>query len=281
MIAAPYLHPNAKVDSADQIIIRYRPSDPTFVEFVMKSEKPIYITTEYEEALTGEDLLFLRDLKEKSDNWTLRIRPDQITSATSPMDMYKAFVDCCPHLMFSDIFSQWETIDTVINKYPEVSEVIVGFGLGFQLAEVAAYCHRKGVKVRVIANIAQWAQDSFISSNTSDVRGFFIRPEDAELYQDIVDAVELSDIQYYNSKERNKEYINVALAAYQRGTWAGNLQELIIGLDEEVYSPYLPFNFGVWRTTCRHRCASGSKCNLCKVLMQTQEIIDKVAEATE
>ncbi len=278
MIAAPYLHPNAKVDSADQIIIRYRPSDSTFVEYVTKSKKHIYITTEYEETLIGEDLLFLRDLKEKSNNWTLRVRVDQVTSAANPMDMYKALVDCCPHLMFSDIFSQWETIDTVINEYPEVSEVIVGFGLGFQLTGVVAYCHRKDVKVRVIANVAQWAQDSFINLNTSDIRGFFIRPEDAELYQDIVDAIELSDMPYYFN---SKKYINVALAAYQRGTWAGNLQELIIGLNEEVYNPYLPFNFGVWRTTCRHGCTSGKKCNLCRVLMQTQEIIDKVAEATE
>ena len=93
------------------------------------------------------------------------------------------------------------------------------------------------------------------------------------MYEDIVDAVEIVDLQ------ENPAYMNIAFAAYKRGKWAGNLQEIIYNLDEEIDNSCLHSDFGKYRIGCQQRCMRG-KCNLCRTLKKTTELIHKVAEAT-
>ena len=255
-----YCGPNMKnVEKAEQIKIEYRPEDETLEQFIeINAGKHIYIEYPTERDLFGEnkeDLQRFKALKSVGDNWTFQVSLREIITAGETINSTKniklaAIRDCCPHFMFRDIAESWEEFNFLLSMKP--SEVYVGYSIAFAMDDIKKRCNREEVKVRAYANVAQkiWFEDE-------DTKQFFIRPNDVKLYEKYLDGIDFvgdANIQ------------DIMFDIYSKGEWAGNLDEIIVGLGEPVNNITLPDKFGEYRLNCKKRCLVNGSCHLCNGL---------------
>lgn len=132
-----------------------------------------------------------------------------------------------------------------------VSDVYVTESLGFNIANIGAYCKKKDINVRIIPNIAQYRRH--FRENIPDPCKFFVRPEDTDLYEPYVDVFEI-----ISSNDR----LSILFEIYKNRQWLGDLKKLIIGLKEPFYNSSLVPYFGTERLKCNQKCMQ-EKCNLC------------------
>ncbi len=149
---------------------------------------------------------------------------------------------------YAEIVSSWDTLNGFIKQ--GVSDVYVGNEFAFNMAHIAENCHDANVKVRVFANVAQTNCPMVEETITQ----FFIRPEDVLMYDDYVDVIE-----FYGPIDRQ----DVLYEIYVKGKWIGNLNELIIGLKEDVNNTVIAGIFGTLRRSCGKRCAYSKSCGVC------------------
>lgn len=133
-----------------------------------------------------------------------------------------------------------------------VKDIYVVERAGFELLHISAYCKKNDVNIRVYPNVAQCSYEN--KQNIPDACKFFIRPEDIETYEGLVDVFE-----FYGDEDR----YSILYEIYQNGRWLGDLKELIgevtIDVDNSTIVPY----FAQRRTNCGQMCMLG-KCNYCK-----------------
>ena len=151
-----------------------------------------------------------------------------------------------------------------------VSQVLVGYELGFLLPKISVMIKRKypNVKIRVFPNFYQHID---YIGEVSFIKGFFIRPEDIRFYAQFVDIFELA------VPENKKEGLKVLLEAYAiKQTWYGDLKPLIIELPQSLDNRVIIPSFGPNRIKCGKRCYLDSGCNLCERILDLGEtFIDK------
>ena len=141
-----------------------------------------------------------------------------------------------------------------------VSDVYITESLAFNIAEVGKYCKNKGINVRVIPNIAQYRVG--YKNEIPDPCKFFIRPEDTDIYEPYVDVFELIG---------PNDRLSVLFEIYNNKQWLGDLQTLIVGLNESFFNTGLVPYFGPERTKCNQKCMQ-EKCNLC---LQMKDLSDR------
>lgn len=133
-----------------------------------------------------------------------------------------------------------------------VKDIYVVEYAGFELFRISDYCKKNDVNIRVYPNVAQCSYGN--RQNIPDACKFFIRPEDTETYEGLVDVFE-----FYGEEDR----YSILYEIYQNGRWLGDLKELIgevtIDVDNSTIVPY----FAQRRTNCGQLCMLG-KCNYCK-----------------
>lgn len=153
---------------------------------------------------------------------------------------------------FDVVVRDWETFNAFI--VAGVSDVYLVEQMMFEIKDAARAAHSAGVTVRTFPNIAQLKYEE-----TSSLKSFFIRPEDIDLYEGLVDVMEL-----YTIDEINQD---VVLDIYRRDKqWWGPLRELIIGLDTELDGRYIIPRFGERRLGCGRKCFKGMRCDVCQVV---------------
>ena len=162
---------------------------------------------------------------------------------------------------FAEVVDSWDKLNGYIQQ--GVSDVYVGNEFAFDLSTISQVCKLYNVKIRVFANVAQSNYPSVGNTMTQ----FFIRPEDVTMYDDIVDVIE-----FFGPLDRQ----DVLYEIYTKGKWIGNLNELIIGLKEDINNTLIAGCFGTLRRTCKKRCAHSTKCDICTRFVSIQNTLKEV-----
>lgn len=262
MLCIKYCAPDMDyIKEAPQIRINYRASDQTLEKFLeVHPDQTIYIDIQEQELFKDLESLKRFQALKQYKNWVLQIPVKLITSEEIDIidDIkFQALKDCCNKYMFTDVVGNWEVLQYMIALAP--CEIYITNILGFCMDKLKRVCGDIGI--RVVANMAQAAW-----SGIPGIRKFFIRPEDLDIYKQYISGIEF---------EGDAVVQEVMYKAYSRGYWYGDLNEIIIGLEDELDSRKLPREFGEWRANCEKRCITGGKCNLCKAMRQFVDTMDK------
>jgi hypothetical protein len=237
------------LNKADEVIIIYDKRDPELIKFLEdKNENQRYIIN-----ITS---LELDEIKEN-----IEIFKGAYISHPNISFMLK---DVKGHCIFKDagipFFFDTKIQDTdVLYEYVKlgVSDVYLVNEICFSLRQIAPFCKGHQVKIRVFPNIAQK------SIGEKDLKSFFIRPEDIEEYNEYIDICE-----FEGSLDRQAVYYEI----YTEGKWAGNLNEIIIGLktEEPIDNSAIIPTFVQPRLGCMKRC-NYEKCQSCDIVKTISE----------
>ena len=131
-----------------------------------------------------------------------------------------------------------------------VTDIYVVEELGFNLPMVKQFCGPRHITVRAFPNVAQSAP--MTKQFIPDLLKFFIRPEDTKHYEHYIDVFE-----FFGPPEK----MSVLFDIYNSRQWLGNLNELILGFEDDYDNSGLIL-FGDVRKKCTHRCMHDD-CTLC------------------
>lgn len=175
-------------------------------------------------------------------------------------EMLASFKEKEIQFFFETRVRDWDTFYGLINL--GVSDIYIVENLGFELDLLGPVAHASSVSIRAFANVCQ---SSWKYGDT--LKTFFIRPEDIPAYDEYVDVVEF----FGNTNEQEVMYKVYALD----GKWFGDLQEIIIGLDQKIDSRYVLPVFGAKRVRCGKRCMKGGMCRICDRVLEAAETFEK------
>ena len=153
---------------------------------------------------------------------------------------------------FDTVVRDWETFNLFLSC--GVSDVYLVEQMMFDIKDAAAAAHQKGVQIRTFPNIAQRRYE-----DTPAIKCFFIRPEDVELYEGLVDVMDLYTMEEINQDVVYEVYSNDRI-------WWGPLKEIIIGLDNNIDGKYIIPRFGERRRDCGRQCFKGKNCEICETV---------------
>lgn len=136
--------------------------------------------------------------------------------------------------------------------YCGVSQVQLAAPLTFDLERVTEIIPEE-VKIRVVANMAY----EYYLPHRDGIEGFFIRPEDVELYEPYIDIIEFMT----SNLEQERQLFTIYTVDKK---WPGNLRFIINNLDVDVDNRGLNgTNFAEERLVCGQKCKRNFSCNFC------------------
>lgn len=135
-----------------------------------------------------------------------------------------------------------------LKNFTSVCYVYVTGPLFFQMDLLARF----NIPVRAIPNVAHFNY----MPQTNGVNGTWIRPEDLESYEPIVQAVEFEGVNLAQERALYRIY------AEQRH-WPGQLSMIITNLGTDCTNRMLPPEMAEKRKTCRQQCAAFGACTAC------------------
>ena len=151
-----------------------------------------------------------------------------------------------------------------------VSDIYIDGPLAFNCKNIAA--SKGDIKIRVSPQVSANASllPLDVTANT-----FFIRPEDLKIYEDAIDIIDF--------KEKDQQKEDTLFKIYKRGTWPGDLRDLIGTVHESVPNPFLKPEFGQSRYNCGQICKiPGRSCHLCQTQFSlTNLVVDYFSEKNE
>lgn len=146
-----------------------------------------------------------------------------------------------------------------ILQIPEVTDVIIGGSLVFDIKRVSERIRAAKKKVRVIPNLAY--SDTYPCKD--GVLGSWIRPEDLDAYSEYIDVIEFKNVQESAAREAALYRIYI-----EKKAWDGDLQELITNLNYPGVNRMVPPEISQERMTCGHACVTrGRNCRLCYTML--------------
>jgi hypothetical protein len=132
-----------------------------------------------------------------------------------------------------------------------VSDICIGGQLGFELPAIRKFIDNKllSTQIRVTPNIVTTK-----NSHTQKIIGFFIRPEDIDIYYEYIDVIEFEDVEkqnyFYSIYILNKMFY-------------GKLSQIIFGAEQTVDNKAIIPMFAERRLNCHRECLKGGRCNRC------------------
>lgn len=244
------------LDEADEVMIKYNETNNHLVNFVSDSDDDIRIVaniTELSEEELEESKKIFLDAYKAHPEFALMISKEQnIISYLSNMKIPFFFIEGA---------NNWTDVRDYIAL--GVSDIYIQNELGFDLKAVAAVCHSdEYINIRVFPNIAQVSN----SSEMTGIHKFFIRPDDVIFYENFVDIFE-----FYGPLDRQPVLFDI----YKDERWLGKLNDVIIGLDNDIDNRTIMPVFGDCRIDCKQICAEG-RCKVCKAIENVSKtLIDK------
>lgn len=143
-----------------------------------------------------------------------------------------------------------------------VSDVYLCEDICFDLVRAKRLCSLFEVNIRTFPNITQCSV-----KETPAVKQFFIRPEDLMDYDDVIDTIE-----FWGPENRQE----VLYRIYQRGSWFGDLNDIILGEELNIDSRrVVPHAFGNTRKMCGRRCMKGEVCTLCNKIVDLSKTLEQ------
>lgn len=140
----------------------------------------------------------------------------------------------------------------IIELEPEY--ILLGQPLTFDLPKIKEKIGN--IKLRMIVNNAL-PEYLLTSHETINIEGSYVRPEDVELYDAVIDMMEF-EVDYGNYRKEE-----TLLKVYKSGTWPGNLNILIDNLNTDVDNRAIDPSFGEIRMRCGQRCLKSKTCRFC------------------
>ena len=252
------------LDKADEIIIKYTETEPELIKFVQS-----YKSTQRIIVLVPELMAYASTLEDDQEQDVIE---ENVRIFSTAMEAHPEFA-----VMLDYDHSDWvEKLEaanipfffcaTVTSKTEfryalkyNISDIYIGGELGFSMKEVAETCHSRGIKVRVTPN---FIYNSSRFAKKFDITNFFIRPEDTEFYEQYVDVFEFRCM-----LTQQPAYYDI----YRDGRWLGDLQYIIINLDENIDNRTILPQFQK-RANCGKRCAF-DKCDICGHILTASELM--------
>ena len=261
--AIPYNRFSPYLKEVGEIILKYRPGDTlidSLTDFLQEhiNQRIVLDIADLEEFFALHEEVELNQLLQMKeiDNWVLRVPNIPTEEQVKKLSRFPYFVNS-----YVDTFEQMQVLLRL-----GVTDIYVTNELAFDVKELHGYLAGKGVKLRIIPNIAQSADEA-----AAAITKFFIRPEDIIEYDPYIDVFEIG-----LENKKVSSYDIVAYKAYAIDKiWFGNLAELILKLDEEVESPYLHPNFAKRRLSCHKKCLTGHPCNICSAYQELSKTLKK------
>ncbi len=228
-------------NEVDELEIHYRKEDVTLPDFLeQNNSKTVVITVENIEDI--EAINRLSNLYTKYKNFKLKID-------FADNELTKAAMDSGIPYFFSTFVDDWDTLTGIIKLHP--TDIYIVNELGFELDKVAPIVHEQGIRVRAFPNVAQstW-------KDTEDIKKFFIRPEDVDLYASYIDVFE-----FFGHEQQLSAYYSI----YQHDKqWFGKLNEIINDFHSEIDNRCITPAFTKARLKCGKRCLKGHPCHICE-----------------
>ena len=143
----------------------------------------------------------------------------------------------------------WEKFNYLIKE--GVSDINISGPLGFEMSKIKRVLDSLDRKVIVRATPNAVAN---LNPNTNSLIGFYIRPEDVEIYEDFIDVLEFEGLEHQD--------IFFSIYAEQKA-FIGNLNQCIYNFQEQVDNKGLITLFGEKRKDCGRKCLNGGRCRSC------------------
>lgn len=255
------------IKTIDEININYRPQDSTLVEFMLAyPNQRINITiSDPDDFITNHRINFFEAIAKEHEELNFALKIEHAADNYHDIEaqtLHHVIAGTALHYFFSTYCSDIETFWSIISLEPAPSDIYITESLGFNIKTCAELAHDRGIQVRVFPNVAQSAW-----KEAPGIEKFFIRPEDVPVYEPYVDVME-----FYGDPEKANIYYKI----YARDKkWFGNLNEIIIDLNQDIDSRCLLPDFAVARLDCGKRCLKGHPCHICKAQQTLAELLHK------
>ena len=248
------------IDEIDEIFIQYKSNNRALEKFIEKfKEKRILIRLNFEDLDEFIDssiqVDFIKAVIDKYEANVAIVLPEYKFDGNRKV--FDIFKEKGVPVFFSTMVHSWDELIGLANM--GVSDIYIVEELGFELASAAAVLHERGIQIRCYPNVAQSAHP-----DVPDIKKFFIRPEDVELYEQYVDVFEFygdNNNLYYKIYAKDKK-------------WFGDLSEIIFHFDKSLDSRCVVPQFAEVRSRCGKKCMKGSPCRIC-------EKVDRLAETMQ
>lgn len=159
---------------------------------------------------------------------------------------------------FQTCVGNWDVLQGLLSF--GVTDMYIVEALGFELDKVSSVLKASNVQVRVFPNVAQSGHPAYHS-----LYSFFIRPEDVPVYEEYVDVFE-----FYGPENKQDIFYNIYAKDKK---WYGNLNEMIVGFEEDLDSRFIIPIFGAKRVKCGKKCFKGSACKICMRIQSASETL--------
>ena len=252
-----YYNKNSKIlQEVDEITIKYNRKDTTLLDFLKLYENKrvnIYIA-DLQEFIENKEIEKLKAIYNSGiTNFAIKLPiydKDAITMIKETTIPF--FID--------KRVNNWD----LFNGYVDlgVSDIYIVEELCFEIDKVAKIAHEKNVKIRTFPNVAQSQWEDL-----PDIKKFFIRPEDIDIYSKYIDVIE-----FFGRDEQIATYYKIYAKDKQ---WFGQLKEIIIGLNSDIDSRYIIPKFAEKRLSCGKNCLKGGKCAICDRIIDLSKTLEK------
>lgn len=154
--------------------------------------------------------------------------------------------------------TDWELFDSLLEQ--GASDIWIDGTLGFQINALTRA--KSSTKIRAVPN------SSAVIGNMQP-NSFFIRPEDLMKYQEAIDII------FFREKDVSRE--ELIFTIYKRGTFIGNLEELIPVTREPTPNALFKEDFADVRLNCRQSCkVPGHHCAYCRTYFNIGKNLQKI-----
>lgn len=146
----------------------------------------------------------------------------------------------------------WETFNLLLEV--GVSDVDISGPLAFEMSKIKRVLNsfNRKVVIRATPNKAVKFREG-----TDDLVGFYIRPEDVEVYEDFIDVLEFEGLEHQDT------FFSIYA---EHKSFIGNLNQCIYNFQKPIDNKGLITLFGERRRDCGRQCLSGGRCNRCYTL---------------
>lgn len=157
----------------------------------------------------------------------------------------------------------WEMLNILVAA--QVCDINISGPLAFELEKVKKAV--KNIRLRATPNKVE----NLYPENTNSLIGFYIRPEDVELYERYIDVLDFEGV------ERQDAFYTIYA---EQKSFIGNLNQCIYNLNLAIDNKAMVKLFGERRMNCGRQCLSGGGCRRCYSLAHLAELKSEDIRAT-
>ena len=247
------------IEKAEEVAIYYNKNEAELPKFLEKHKNQRIILVIRDENDIFEEIKKLNLIQEAYNEQEIAV----CLYALQPMEMIKPDILAQMGKLKMPWFTgRMATTWAEVNYLCQlgVSDIYVAEELCFELPAVAKLCHKRGITIRAIPNVAQ----SSVRDMDDELK-FFIRPDDIDLYEGVIDVIE-----FWGELRQQDTFYKIYT---EQKKWFGNLKEIISSLDNDFDNRCVLPIFGKSRLDCGQKCLKGGHCSICKSI---NSIADKL-----